>query len=380
MNICVFTRTLQRGGAEKQSILLTRILSKSHKVFLVVLHDLGTNYYSELLKGVNVKLINLTGGFINKCFTLYRILKKEKINLLFCYLLSTNIIGAFAGRVAGVNCIVGGIRNSFHPPWKECLLKYGHNFLTHFTIVNHSKSLQYLINKGFKENKLIVIPNGIAVKNCMFEKNYKSKISIITVARLVEQKDYFTAIDSFKLFHNRIKSDSNMDYEYLIIGYGELKNEIQNYIDENKLESNIKIIESDNPEKFLQYSDIYLSTSLYEGLSNSILEAMNNCLPIVATDVGENSKLVKENVNGFLVPTKDVNSICKSLYNLATNSSLRLYMGAQSHKLLEDSYSLEKFENNYQKFIKRISANIKHSNNNSKSKSNCSNYSTQAVN
>lgn len=50
----------------------------------------------------------------------------------------------------------------------------------------------------------------------------------------------------------------------------------------------------------LDKADIYLSTSLFEGTSNSIMEAMNADLPIVATNVGDNGLLVKNEINGFL--------------------------------------------------------------------------------
>ena len=82
-----------------------------------------------------------------------------------------------------------------------------------------------------------------------------------------------------------------------------------------------------NLDEYLSKSDIYLSTSLFEGLSNSIMEAMAYSLPIIATDVGDNNYLVQDGYNGFVTNVKDVDEIAKKLLSLVIDKEKRLKMG-----------------------------------------------------
>ena len=94
-------------------------------------------------------------------------------------------------------------------------------------------------------------------------------------------------------------------------------------------------------------SDIYLSTSLFEGTSNSIMEAMNWSLPVVATKVGDNDILVRNGESGFLHPIGDVEGMAVSLNTLIGDISLRNKMGANGNQILRNQYSIELFEKRY---------------------------------
>ena len=118
------------------------------------------------------------------------------------------------------------------------------------------------------------------------------------------------------------------------------------------LESTCKIfINPDNIPELLDAADIYLSTSLIEGTSNSIMEAMNASLPIVATNVGDNPYLVEGGRNGFLLSTGDVTGLAHKMEELAKDALLRQQMGKESLNILRRNYSAEAFRNNYLKII-----------------------------
>ena len=73
------------------------------------------------------------------------------------------------------------------------------------------------------------------------------------------------------------------------------KKNIRNWVKENDLENIINIyLNPDNVQKFISTADIYFSTSIFEGTSNSIMEALNWSLPVVATNVGDNEYLIKK--------------------------------------------------------------------------------------
>lgn len=161
--------------------------------------------------------------------------------------------------------------------------------------------------------------------------------------------------------HKRL-SDSNTSYcrtkkikrniRFDIVGYGELEGKIRNWIKEYEITDITTIyINPDNIPELLEQADIYISTSLFEGTSNSIMEAMNANLPIVATKVGDNEYLIHSNENGYLCDVGDYQNISKLLLKLITDYNLRITLGKQSKVLLSEEFSMDLFKNRYLSFL-----------------------------
>ena len=121
-----------------------------------------------------------------------------------------------------------------------------------------------------------------------------SKIKAINVARFTDQKDHLTLLKSIKLLVMQ-----NIKIKLLILGYGPNKNSMLNYIKSNKLSKNVKIINfQDNPYKYIKKSNLFILSSLYEGLPNVLLEAISlkkfvissNC-PTGPKEISKNGKL-----------------------------------------------------------------------------------------
>ena len=116
------------------------------------------------------------------------------------------------------------------------------------------------------------------------------------------------------------------------------------------------MINPDNIPELLEGADVYLCTSLYEGTSNAILEAMNANLPIVATDVGDNYLLVEKGKNGYLTQTGDYQGLGDSLMRL-NEDRMRVDMGRESKRILTDNDSMESFKSNYMNLLERHGIN-----------------------
>lgn len=170
--------------------------------------------------------------------------------------------------------------------------------------------------------------------------------TIITVGRFVPQKDYLTAIKSVAALKERD------DIRFHIVGYGPLEKQIRKWIQEFGIKKNTLIsINPPNVPSLLKNADIYLSTSLFEGTSNSIMEALNFSLPVVCTDVGDNFQLVQNGLNGFLHAKGDYNAISNSLGYLLDNIDIRNKFGARGNEILRENFSIEIF---YQQYLKLI--------------------------
>ena len=222
------------------------------------------------------------------------------------------------------------------------------------TVFNNFSAKNKFEKKGFKPGKIYVIHNAILVPPLVKTGEHDEGIKIISVSRFVKQKDFPTAIYAFK---ELIDKNRDKKLRYLIVGYGPLEKELRSLIANLNLSSEIEIlINPPNISCILKTCDIYLSTSLFEGLSNSIMEAMVAGLPIVATNIGDNGFLVKDDYNGYKVPCKDVSQIVGKLEYLINSENIRKEFGDNSHFLIKNEFSEEKLLENYLKLFMKMSS------------------------
>mgnify|MGYP006280455487 CR=1 FL=1 len=209
---------------------------------------------------------------------------------------------------------------------------------------NHMK--QYL-QKLSPDTNPIVLPNK-GVNTSKFypkEKNkgkdkYKEKeiIKILYTGRLYPVKGIKYLINAFQ---EVTKKYPNCQLE--IIGEGP-----ESKLIKSKHNQNIILKDSVNHEdiaKFYQNADIFVLSSLSEGLSNSIMEAMACSLPVIATRVGGNKELIDNQTGGFLVPPKNTKKLVEAITKLIDNPKLREEMGQYNHKKVKKyqiSHLLEK--------------------------------------
>jgi len=99
---------------------------------------------------------------------------------------------------------------------------------------------------------------------------------------------------------------------------------------------------SNTPQEYLLASDIYLSTSRWEGLPLSIIESMAIGLPVLATDVVGNNEAVEHNYNGYLFPLGENEIAAKLLLNLADSPTLRNELGHNGRLRQRNCFSIEK--------------------------------------
>jgi glycosyltransferase involved in cell wall biosynthesis len=353
--IVVFISTLESGGAEKQAVLLTKALQNDFNTILVVWRgNLVESKFMLYIDENKIQTLFLKGSFLVRFFSFYSLLKTAKVRFIFNFLASNNFFGTLAGKLAGVSNIIGGIRNAEVPIVKLMLQRYLHNHYLNFTIFNNYMGKENLINKGFKEDKCIVIPNSYELASGPIVREYKESVTIVSLARFVPQKDFYTALLAIHYLVDKLNFAS-IDIKYRIVGYGKQENRIHGWITELGLEKYVEIII--NPRNalcLLKESDIFLSSSLFEGTSNSIMEAMACSLPIVATDAGDNKYLVENNKNGFISPIRDYEQLATNLAILIGNPELRNEFGLFGYQKIKNEYSMAAFRDKYLTLIEKV--------------------------
>ena len=334
--VSILLSTIDSGGAEKQAVLLATLLAKHTEVNLIVLYG----DHIDLLAESTVKVHKLIGNMLFKLRRIKSIIKESETEVLLNYLTMPDFVGALVGRMCGIR-VYNGIRNSRMPKSKMLIEKIAHNLLATGTIYNCYSGADYFGNHGFRRKKNIVIPNCFSdIEETIIRPDHKVK-TIITVGRFDPQKDYETLIKS-------VARLSRNDFRLCIVGYGVLEEQIRTWVKEYNIENITDIyIKPNNVPELERNADIYISTSFFEGTSNSIMEALNWSLPVVATNVGDNDHLVIDGENGFLHSIGDVDGLSASLCQLLDSAKLRNQMGQVSNLNLRENFSMEKFEKRY---------------------------------
>jgi glycosyltransferase involved in cell wall biosynthesis len=290
---------------------------------------------------------------VTKFIRLQRIIKEEGIYIILSYLTTPNFIAGICKLFSRRLTTIGGIRTEILPYYKFFIERFVHNYLNDATIFNNFSGKEKFELKGFDPKKTNVIHNTIRITPVDRDINTKDGIIIVSVCRFVSSKDFPTALYSFKLL---LEKNRDKKIKYLIIGYGPLESKIRALAKDLNIQNEIEIlIKPPNIPEILKKCNIYLSTSLYEGLSNSIMEAMVSGLPIIATNVGDNGYLIKDSYNGFLVPCGEINMIAEKLEYLINSENVRNALGNNGHQIIQNEFSEEKFMEYYLKLFSKMS-------------------------
>ncbi|TAJ12495.1 glycosyltransferase [Marinilabiliaceae bacterium JC017] len=344
--IAIMIRTLSIGGAEKQSILLANTLAKHFRTYLFLQYNIIDTRNEKLLDRKRLNVVTLDGNIFQKVQFIRSCIKENNIRLVFAYLTSDNLIASAATLGIHSANVFGGIRSSLLPFHKYITLKLLHQYFHKGTIFNNHAGRNAFLKKGFNPQKSHVIANCLESPFPQLKRPAHKPVNIISIGRFVEAKDYNTAIRGIEHLYKELNDPSS--FHYYIIGYGPLEQEIKKQIHNHQLKSNISIIiKPKNIEKYYKNADIFLCTSIFEGLSNVIMEALNYSLPVVATNVGDNAHLVLDQTNGFIInPGKPI-EVAEALKLLIRNEKTRIAFGTKGNQHLNQNYSSEQFEKKY---------------------------------
>ena len=184
-----------------------------------------------------------------------------------------------------------------------------------------------------------IMPMGSIILNPLTENlpnryEGKRKKIIIDFCRLTKQKNLVLLIDSFQMLLNDYP-----DYILQIYGDGPEKQSLLNYIISKELDDRV-LIRSHVPDIHNSIRDctMFVSTSDWEGLSNSMLEAMAIGLPTVCTDCdgGGARMMIQDHVNGLLVPKGDVQAVYQAMKKIIEDEELAEKLSINCSKLKEE--------------------------------------------
>tara|TARA_Y100000589_G_scaffold229556_1_gene216933 strand:- start:150 stop:1241 length:1092 start_codon:yes stop_codon:yes gene_type:complete len=193
------------------------------------------------------------------------------------------------------------------------------------SIINNSTRKMTKIKINKERNNL-----KIGIKN--------NKKNIISICRLVDQKNIF---EIFKIAKNL------QIYNFIILGEGYLLDKAKIYLRDNNIKNVYLFGNTIEIFKYLYESDLFLSTSLYEGHPISILEAMSIGLPIVASKVVGNVDTIKSGYSGFLYRLGDIKQASYFIEKIINNNKLKLRISSNSFSTHRKLFTTIKMKNSY---------------------------------
>ncbi|KKN07443.1 hypothetical protein LCGC14_1066920 [marine sediment metagenome] len=364
IKVLYLTTSLTAGGAE---IMLKRILSNINleRYEISVCSLTPTLDLFNVLKPLteNIFVLNIKKYYhsLIAFIKLRKLLRREKFDIIHCFMPHANIFGRFASL--GLNSKV------MSSLWVVLREKKYLNFidrLTQFLVdiytVNSNTLRDFTIKNGIKKEKIIVVESGLNFENFKACKNPKElkkdlklpDLPIVTmIAHLRKQKDYPTMLEALNLLKNEI------DINFLICGYGSIfEDETRKILSLIKKYNlwNVKLLgfRNDIPD-ILSLTDIWVSSTLFEGQSNSLLEAMAMKKPIITTNIPENAEVVRNRKEALLVPTKSPRILANSIKELIEDKELAIKLAVNAYKRVHEKYhisqTISKLENLYSELV-----------------------------
>ena len=363
-NIIIVIDSLDGGGAESQAIKLANGLKKENiNITLFPLRSGGV--LTKHAKDLDIELIegNLQSSrniksFVRGFLLLCKTIRLKNPAIVHSFLPFSNFIGSLAGLISRAKYIITSRRgliklNYLKKRWR--LLDKISNFLSDKIIVNSEAIIDEMISVDSVDlDKVICIRNGINLEKFNIKdycvSDMRSELSLSNSDFAWAKVANFSTIKGHKDLINAFKNiNTKYNSKLFLIGKdnGTL-NELKDLVIKQNLESKIKFLGfREDIAEILLAMDGYICASHTEGFSNAILEAMASGLPIVATKVGGNSEIIKNEKNGLLVKSKDVNAITRAMTKIMEDSHLSQKLSKDALKTVNQKYNTKKMINSY---------------------------------
>lgn len=352
------------GGTELQVLNLARNLDRQafDLSFACLDHD-GDHLPAFEALGAPIEEYRFSRLYHPNCFRqqlrLAAQLRRERIQVLHSYNFYSTVFAVPAARLAGVPVVLASIRDQgVYLSAAQKKLQRLVCGLADRVLVNSDSIHDWLAGQGLREDRITVLKNGIDLtrypvapppSGIRDELDIPAEAPIVVLmARLNPQKGLAEFIQAAA----RI-SPQHPEARFLVVG-ASLKSEDGVISEEHEYRDELRALTEslgmtdrliftglrDDTPAVLAEATLSVLPSHSEGLSNTLLESMAAGVPMVATRVGGNPELVKEGVNGLLVPVKSPEDLADAMHSLLSDPARRRRMGAAARRMAEDAHSL----------------------------------------
>jgi glycosyltransferase involved in cell wall biosynthesis len=345
------------GGAEKMAAALIRGLDRTRfEPSLLAMKPLGETAAGLLEEGVPVASLGLPGRVSGAYFfrlpgafrQLCQELKRQKTDILHCFLFQANFLGRIAARITGVPKNISSLRVMEAEHRSQFFLdRLTSSWVTRWTAVGEAVKRFACEKIGLDPARITVIPNGIALAELdradrgivRREFGIPSETPLLgTIGRLHPQKGVdllLRAVQELKGQFPALKT--------LIVGEGPALPALRALASDLGLVQDVIFtgLRRDVPD-ILAAADLLVLASRWEGMPNVVLEAFAAGKAVVATRVGAVEEMVQDGETGLLVPAEDPPALARAIGSLLADPPGRARLAAAGRARVEKEFSLEK--------------------------------------
>jgi len=351
--LIIFIPSIEGGGVEKNLFIISNYLKdKINNISVISVSNKFKNKFNHKIKFISPKAdfwnsIGRRKKFFVGLFLLFFEILKDRNTLVFSF--QGNVYCTLLCKLLGIKVIVRS--NSAPDGWSQNRFKY---LIFKYVLGSADKvivnSLEF--KKKFKTKFKIhaeCIYNPLNKKEIIRKSKIKSKIKfdkkklkLINVGRYTDQKDQLTLLKAV----NRIKEKIN--FNLLLVGSGVEKENLNKYINENNLSKQVKLIDfQNNPFNLIKSSDVFILTSLYEGLPNVLLESQVLKKFIISSDCPTGPKEILLNGKaGLLFNIRDHTELSNLILHYSKNKKLlskKISIGYKNLSRFDYSRNLKKY-------------------------------------
>lgn len=359
--------SLDVGGAEVLAARLGRRLSEHYRVVFFCLDRVGDLGKELRRDGFSVHLVTRRASLDWQCaLRLSALMRREKVDLIHAHQYAPFLYGLLARLVYRRPAIIFHEHGRAFPdyPRRKRILANRLLLQARDRMIGVGEAVRQALihNEGLPADRVDVIYNGIDLTPQRFNEIDRTVVRrqldlapdnfmILQVARLDAIKDHATALRTLE--HLLGKHPKAV---LVIAGEGPEKQRIEDWIAQYQLQSSVRLLglRRDVP-LLLAAADVFLLTSVSEGIPLTVIEAMAAGLPVVATDVGGLAEVVQPDVTGLLAPSGDDQRLAEHLHTLAQNPSMRRTMGLEgkmrARELFEEEAMNARYEQLYQEMV-----------------------------
>tara|TARA_B100000886_G_C20404950_1_gene484301 strand:- start:566 stop:1651 length:1086 start_codon:yes stop_codon:yes gene_type:complete len=353
--ILMISSTAKVGGGPKNMFSLGQNLMNDFDIFYAIPYE---ESFSSLIPRSNILFISERKIFLKDIFALAKFINNNSIDIIHAHGKGASVLGRILVLFWKKKLVYTyhGIHLECHTKIIQLLYLIFENItglLDNYKVfVSCSEMLYAKKVKILFRNNFRIINNGVenrplskAARKDILKSDLAKNFKIVSVSRFVKQKNILEIVKIALLIPQ---------INFLIIGDGPEFNNLSDFIIANNIRNVTLTGFKKNVFPHLQNSDVFLSTSLYEGLPISLLEAMSVGLPIIATNVTGNKDAVEHGISGYLYNLGEIYQAKEYILNLINNKDLRKKMSIESQKRQRDYFSTNTMINEYKILYKDI--------------------------
>ena len=365
--ICQLLHGLRVGGAEVLAARLARQLGERYRFHFVCLDELGTLGEELHGDGFPVEVLGRRPGVDWRCpLRLARLLRRQGVALVHAHQYTPFFYALTARLLYRRPPVLFTEHGRWHPdyPRRKRLVANRMLLERRDRVVGVGQAVRNALidNEGLPPGRVSVVHNGIDLAAFQDRRDCRAAVRkeigagpddflILQVARLDPLKDHLTALRTVERLARR-----RPDARLVLVGEGPQQPLIQDFLTSRHLPGRVSLLGlRTDVARLLAAADVFLLTSISEGIPLTVIEAMAAGLPVVATAVGGVGEVIADGQTGLLAPAGDDAALAEKLLALADDPSLRGRLGRQGRERAEALFSetqmLAAYERLYQEML-----------------------------